>query len=433
MRRANISPNAEDILLPSNETSFSYTPSPVVTIDGRDTASTLEELSLDNFLQDFDALYNTNFFEIAQVPVNQNGFNVPRFRYPNENTTIVFANGTSRTYHHQAIVVGDFDYVNSGDAFYAKFCNGTLQDPVLQQDEPADDETPRTPPGYPDPIVVHSDYSVGGYFLNDPGFTDVAVLSLLSFTYKNEGGGKEFQSVVQNFLAAAKAAGKTKLIIDLQANAGGSIDLGYDTFLQLFPNIDPYGASVFRAHEGLNILGEGISQRVQSIGANDVNDLAAAGAALPLNYMSDVDVNGTTFSSWEEVYGPQEAYGDNFTSLIRVNLNYHIRATELEPKITFTGHGDRSNFTTPPFSAKDIIMVTDGFCTSTCATFVEFLRTQAGVKSIALGGRPDNRGPMQTVGGPKGFEVESFVDLFVFVRLAVGFAPSVADKQVEAV
>ena len=395
--------------------------------------SALEQLSLDNWLQDLDALYNTNFFEIAQIPINYGQYAPPRFRYPGGSTTFAFANGTSRTYLHQAVVVGDFDNVDTGDAFYSKFCNGTLQQSGLLHGESADDQTPRTPPGYPDPVIVHSDYSVGGYFLNDTGFTNIAVLSLLGFSYLHGGGGVEFQSVVQNFLVAAKAAGKTKLIVDLQANSGGIVDLGIDTFLQLFPNIDPYGASVFRAHDGLDFLGQRINRRVQSIDHKDIDDLEEAGASLPLNYASDLHVNGTAFSSWEEVYDPRLVHGDNFTSLIRVNLNYPIRATDISPYIVFTGHGDRSNFTTPPFPPEDIIMLTDGFCTSTCNTFVEFMKTQAGVKSVVLGGRPDNRGPMQTVGGSRGFETQPFFNIFQFIKIAAGFTPSVTNEVVEEV
>jgi len=89
---------------------------------------------------------------------------------------------------------------------------------------------------------MYSQRVVNNYFLNGTGLRNVAVFSILSFGSKQVPftfTGREFQAVIQNFLAAAKAAGKTKLIIDLQANPGGRITLGYDTFKQLFPNIDP--------------------------------------------------------------------------------------------------------------------------------------------------------------------------------------------------
>ena len=281
----------------------------------------------------------------------------------------------------------------------------------------------RTPPGYPAPIKIHSDYIIGGYFLNDTGFNDVAVLSVLGFGPSKIYGGQEFQFVLQDFLKTAKAAGKTKLIVDLQANGGGITSLGYELFLQLFPNIEPYGASVFRAHDGLNFLGQGISNRVQNTSLTSPGDPAAlerVGASLSLNYAADVSVNGTAFSSWSEVYGPHQAYGDSFTSLTRFNLSDPLFALEEFPFINLTGHGNRVVNPVPPFAAENIILLTDGFCSSTCAIFAEFMRTQAKVKSVTFGGRPDNKGPMQAVGGTKGTQVEPMASIFRLIGTAAG-------------
>ena len=43
----------------------------------------------------------------------------------------------------------------------------------------------------------------------------------------------------------------------------------------------------------------------------------------------------------------------------------------------------------------------DGYCASTCTIFSELMRQQGGVKTIALGGRP-NKDIIQAVGGVKG-------------------------------
>jgi hypothetical protein len=47
------------------------------------------------------------------------------------------------------------------------------------------------------------------------------------------------------------------------------------------------------------------------------------------------------------------------------------------------------------------VLLTDGYCASTCTLFTEFMHHQAGVKTVVVGGRP-RRGPMQAVGGTKG-------------------------------
>ena len=46
----------------------------------------------------------------------------------------------------------------------------------------------------------------------------------------------DWQRTTENFFAMAKAAGKTKLIIDISSNGGGYILLGYDLYRQLFPD-----------------------------------------------------------------------------------------------------------------------------------------------------------------------------------------------------
>lgn len=71
-----------------------------------------------------------------------------------------------------------------------------------------------------------------------------------------------------------------------------------------------------------------------------------------------------------------------------------------------TGYRSRRNFT-QPFAAEDIILLYDGYCASTCTLFSEFLRVQAGVRSVTFGGRPgldeDGKVPIiQNYGGVKG-------------------------------
>ena len=426
--------------LPKGKTSLGYTPSPVSTINGQDAVTFLKKYSLDGRLQDLDALYNANFYSIAQQGTNMDEFEIRTPRYPGESTSFVFANGTQHNYTNIAVVSGSFRGVVDGPSFYNKFCNGkgTL--------------TPKRPPrltlsagastkvaeGYPlDPVIIHSQGTVGGYYLKDAGLQDVAVLSIPSFSpdpQLSRSSGQEFQSVIQNFLVAAKAAGKTKLVVDLQSNGGGLINLGYDAFLQLFPNIQPFGGSVFRAHEGLDFIGQGINDLVKNIGRADPysvsTEVVQALASSSLNYRVDLTANGTAFNSWKEVYGPQEANGDKFTSIVRLNLSDPKTSLNAFPYIDMTGFGKRANFTQPPFAAENIIMLTDGFCASTCTLFTEFMKTHANVTSFVLGGRPQE-GPMQTMGGTRGAQVIPY-ELIVLELLAIANnGTSATDNPIE--
>lgn len=62
---------------------------------------------------------------------------------------------------------------------------------------------------------------------------------------------------------------------------------------------------------------------------------------------------------------------------------------------------DGPDFVKRKFEPENIVIVTDGFCSSTCTIFSEFMRQQARIKTINLGGRP-NMDITQAVGGVKG-------------------------------
>lgn len=233
----------------------------------------------------------------------------------------------------------------------------------------------------------------------------------------------EFQNVNSELIAAALAANKTKLIIDVSANGGGTILQGYDLFKQLFPSILPYGANRFRAHEAFNQLGIDYSALAalfhRSLSENEtVQEIESA----PYNYRSDANVTYHPFTSWAEKYGPHE-YGpanDTFTSIIRWNLS-DVLTPDNSGGIYVSGYLNRSNVTVQPFARQDIIIVYDGYCASTCTIFSEFMRQQAGVKTIALGGRP-NKDIIQAVGGVKGTNDIPYEDMLDAIIVDLQFA-----------
>ena len=62
------------------------------------------------------------------------------------------------------------------------------------------------------------------------------MLSINSFVAEDKISGLQFQkfsAVVSRFLAACGKAGKSKLIIDVTGNGGGTVFLGYDVFKQV--------------------------------------------------------------------------------------------------------------------------------------------------------------------------------------------------------
>ena len=174
-------------------------------------------------------------------------------------------------------------------------------------------------------------------------------------------------------------------------NTGGTILQGYDVFKQLFPDLLPYGATRFRAFESTNLIGEEISDVSGPVYPwdfeNPDNFVLDDFLGTPFDYRADVDVNYEPFTSWQEKFGPHEFNGDNFTSIIRWNLS---DCTSIYTSgIIVTGYCNRTDLVpTRPYATEDIIIVYDGYCASTCTIFSELMRQQGGVKTIALGGRP---------------------------------------------
>lgn len=310
-----------------------------------------------------------------------------------------------------------FDGITDGESLYKLWFTGNPPSPT-EDPAPSNSTTPSpsatasasaTPipaPGYPPPVVRESHNLIGGYFLEDE-YSDVAVLSVPSFVGID--AQVQFQDTAVKFLAAAKAAGKKKLVIDVSANGGGTILLGYDLYSLLFPNdIDHAAADQFRAFESTDVIGRQFSKAAEGVTREPVTpeqnetlyDLQGNVVSSVFNYRTDLKLDEKPFSSWKQKFGPRHSKGDNYTDLFRWNLDDPL-ILQNSGGIYVHGHGPLSNYTQQPFAAEDIVVVTDGYCASTCTIFSELMRQRAGVKYISLGGRP-REGITQAVGGVKG-------------------------------
>jgi hypothetical protein len=132
----------------------------------------------------------------------------------------------------------------------------------------------------------------------------------------------------------------------------------------------------------------------------------------PMNYRSDLDAaTGKPFKSWADKYGPHEFDGQFSTTNQRWDLDDPFHSY-------YSGLNDITTRGLPAlpdtFAAEDIVVVYDGYCASTCTIFSEFMRQQAGVDTIALGGRP-NTDIIQAVGGTKGTNNWSFELITTYV------------------
>jgi hypothetical protein len=400
--------------------SSNFTVSPVVSIDGQDTASFMLRLGLDTQAYlDADGIYNQVPFSIPRFATSSSSgsgafFNGVgnQFGFSSDNTTYVFANGTTLHQANIAELLVDFDGINTGTDLFNQY---EIPDPSVDSDDstPTSSSTsavtkstsvasapavPKTSPvvsslrGYPTPIVIHNSGYTSGYFLANS--STIAVLAINMFEDINDPTNSENNAIQQakisKFLTACKNAGKTQLIVDVQGNGGGSVLNGIDAFKQLFPAIDPFGASRMRETP----LVDYISNVWSNSGVRTLKESTVYQTQGSLN------VNNQNFTDYKAMIGPQQINGDNFTALIRSNFTDPVEIFGND--IVVSGYGNMTNVPASPFTAENIILLHDGGCGSTCAVFAEMMKSQGGVRSIAVGGRPQN-GPMQGVTGSKGY------------------------------
>lgn len=388
-------------------------------INGVDAATYLQDrIYQGSWNQDADSAYNSMFWEISgRANGLGNGFfqgsGRIRYIYQGDTTNITFANGTEITLENYARIKQPLTGVTDGETMYDVFCN---PNGFPSKTTNTTSTTSATMPGYPSPVLITNDSVVAGYYLDGEGYEDVAVIVLLAF--ENESPA-EFQAVCSDFFAAAAAAGKTKLIVDFQSNTGGYILQGYDFFRQLFPQIVEDGFSRWKAGDSFLAISEIVSAAVAGLDPYTSDDDELIGYYESwFNYRYDLDIDGKHFQTFEDKFGPVVFQDTNYTEIMRWDLSDNLTTTN-----TTYGLGvaiPLSPGASPPFAAENIVMLYDGVCASTCTLASEMLR-QAGVQSVALGGRP-TAGPIQGVGGVKGAQVLDWSNVLDYNQWALARA-----------
>lgn len=259
--------------------------------------------------------------------------------YDGPTTILQFENGTTSETTNLAEVAGDWTDIDSGHAFFERFCTGRpasserSTNTSTSSSSTAAVATP-TASGYPYPIVMNAQKSVQGYFLNGNAYENVAVLAIPTFLNMgftsvttpgtNSVAQREAQAAVEKFLAKCTAAGKRKLIVDVRANPGGDGIVAEDTFKQLFPSQEPYIASRARAHPAEKQFVKGVAGLIESSSLQMANSSEYAIDRLQVATMGDYTANlkldDEAFDSWEDFYGPTYFHDDLHTHAFRENV-----------------------------------------------------------------------------------------------------------------
>ncbi|KAL0932222.1 peptidase s41 family protein [Colletotrichum truncatum] len=366
-------------------------------INGVDAATFILEQALRaTSNSDTDSAYNSMFYHKASGAYDGTGYfkqgGRTRYVYPGETTSFTFVNGTTIELPNNFAPGAAVNKVPAPSTTSATPSSTTTTVPL--PDSTGVD-------GYPKPVVIGSDSSVSGYFIDEQGFNDVAVLAIRSFAPRSL---VRFQEAVGEFFVAAARSGKTKLVVDIQVNAGGYIMQGYDTYRQIFPDIVQKGSGRFRYSSSFKALSEIFSKNCEGYDPITASETLITQCENFHYWRHDVDVNHNHFTSYKAKFPPLIYNDDEYTELIEWDYENPLISSNATHGYGFeiTGYGLRKNFTRPFGGPENIVLLYDGACSSTCALFSKFMRWDAGVKSIAMGGRPGVKGKIQGVGGTKG-------------------------------
>ena len=288
---------------------------------------------------DPDANYNDIFLNVAVEGVSSgNGkkFSQSFYHFPGSVTVLKFANGTTMNVQSYATTSMNFDGVKDGNSFFQKFCTGpsasgsasasAVPSSVVLFPSASSSIVPRVSsavpsgsvlassssslistnnfytaaataspipalPFFPEPILKSDDNSIVGYFPEDQA--DLAVITLPTFQPRDD---YTYQNVFRTLLATAKASGKSKLIVDVRGNGGGTVVDGYSLFTELFPSMMPWGGANMAAWGLFNAIGEvvgSLSAKNQTIALQELDSLALT----QFLYKEDLATPTTGFSS----------------------------------------------------------------------------------------------------------------------------------------
>lgn len=397
------------------------TASALKTINGVDAAKYVAALADGtSYSHDPDAAFNGMLYTSTLIGGRHGQFGTGgRYSmfYRGDNTTFAFANGTVFSADNDARILTDLSGVVDGASFYNKFAaplTSAKAKNVPRQPVQKRAVSSAQLEGYPPPVVTTKDGIVSGYFLEGDDMKDVGVLVLRSF---HPASIPEFQAVTQDFIAAAKHAGKKKIVIDLQVNGGGYILLGYELYRQFFPHIQEDGFSRWKDTEtwlGLARATETFADGFNPYTSDDEEKIDYYNSYF--NWRSDLNTSHLPFTSFDDKFHPHVYENTPYTNLMAWDLSNTFQTTNATfgLGIEITGFGSLKN-ATQPFKAEDIILLYDGNCASTCTLTSEFFRINGGVKSVAFGGRP-KAGPMQTIGAIKGAQVLSFDNIYTYAQ-----------------
>ncbi|KAF4506431.1 hypothetical protein G6O67_006520 [Ophiocordyceps sinensis] len=370
--------------------------SSIAEINGQGAVEHLQDLARTFLSQDPDARWNELFRShswIAGQALHPNGSFIDNHgAWPGQaKTTVKFTNGSSVEIETMAELRGDDAFnSSSADEVLAAYCRPLSPEPRPPTDEPFENGIQ----GYPEPFARDPNNGVTGYFLDNE--TTVMVVSSFGGDERPRDYSRTVANVATDIINKTKASGRSKLILDVSGNAGGSASRFLNIFKLLFPGEFPFDAVRFRRTPATDAM-------AKALGLLNPDEAKELGTGLAFSAMVAPDQK-TGFRTADDFLGAEPPeLGVKVSSVY--TLNFTLISSDRDPIEGFVPL--RTTFDTAPFKPEDILVMGNGFCHSACAGFVNILANVGRVKTLAFGGRPQN-GPMQIMGGVRGGQVMFF-------------------------
>lgn len=215
------------------------------------------------------------------------------------------------------------------------------------------------------PIVAQEGLAYGsgggivtGYILDA---ISVGVLSIPSFDELGWDVGN-FSTAVDEFINQTHQDNIGKIVIDLQGNTGGAVELAFSTYSSFFPQYYPFAGSRRRSHELADILGSGLTEYWNGISLDaDPGDKYFYEAN---EWVVTDRINAQTghnFSSWAEYYGPRTEKGDTFSLVEQYDLaneNFDFAAFDDWAPMNYLVE-DYNSSSPPSWAAEDVVIVSE--------------------------------------------------------------------------
>lgn len=335
-----------------------WTPSPIKTINNETAVDYLTKIASLNAFGGVEAHADWNqLFSMPTLDINgdQSVWDGYVNFYPGDEIDITVENGTDYLDYWLALYNEPYQTgpLTTGGDFYNYFVLGFLPASYNESDgfynaaynftdtDSSNDTTPEdnswktiTNGAYPDPdvaqdgLAVDADGVVSGYYLRD---VDAAVLSIPTFGQTGYSIGN-FSAAVSYFIGNVTRENITRVVIDLQQNTGGTVELAFSTFKRFFPDADPYAASRRRIHPLADALGEAYTDHFDSLTTDDAdyNDFVADEWVVTSRLNA---ATGQNFSSWGDYRGPIQQKGDLFSRTVSFSFKYLGAYTEVHRNV----------------------------------------------------------------------------------------------------